>query len=58
MFDIALREFKDFFVDPCIAFLKRLKISPNYFTLSSGLCGMLIYDIDYPRLDWSLLFKL
>eukprot|EP00347_Sterkiella_histriomuscorum_P014981 403358768 len=40
MFDIMLREFKDFFVDPFIDFMKSIRISPNFITLTSGLCGL------------------
>lgn len=39
MFDILLRPIKDIVVDPIISVLKVLKVSPNVFTMLSGLCG-------------------
>ena len=39
MLDIFLRPIKDIIVDPLILGLKYLKVSPNVFTLLSGLCG-------------------
>lgn len=39
MLDIILRPLKDIVVDPLILGLKYLKVSPNVFTMLSGLCG-------------------
>ena len=39
MLDIILRPLKDIIVDPLILGLKYLKVSPNVFTMLSGLCG-------------------
>ena len=41
MLDIILRPLKDIVVDPLIMGLKYLKVSPNVFTMLSGLCGKL-----------------
>lgn len=41
MLDIILRPLKDIVVDPLILGLKYLKVSPNVFTIFSGLCGKL-----------------
>ena len=41
MFDIVMREFKDFFVDPIISILKWIRLNPNTITLLSGFCGKL-----------------
>ena len=39
MLDIFLRPLKDKVVDPLVLILKHLKVSPNVFTLISGICG-------------------
>ena len=39
MLDIILRPLKDIVVDPLILILKNLRVSPNVFTMLSGLCG-------------------
>ena len=39
MLDIFLRPLKDKVVDPLVLILKHLKVSPNVFTLISGIRG-------------------
>ena len=39
MLDIFLRPLKDVVVDPLILGLKYFKVSPNVFTMLSGICG-------------------
>lgn len=57
MLDIILRPLKDIVVDPLILGLKYLKVSPNVFTMLSGLCGKDFVALLYIyRSHWSLLF--
>ena len=57
MLDILLRPLKDKIVDPLIVFLQYIKVSPNVFTIMSGLCGKILTFNDYFRINWSLLFN-
>ena len=58
MLDIILRPLKDIVVDPLILGLKYLKVSPNVFTMLSGLCGKQSnYLISIYRSYWSVLFN-
>jgi hypothetical protein len=47
MFDILLRPLKDIVVDPIISVLKYLRVSPNVFTILSGIIGKKTHDIFY-----------
>ncbi|TNV75814.1 hypothetical protein FGO68_gene7422 [Halteria grandinella] len=59
MLDIILRPLKDVVVDPLILLLKNLKVSPNVFTLLSGLCGLIGVYYSTVQMQWhSLVFFL
>ena len=58
MLDIILRPLKDIVVDPLILGLKYLKVSPNVFTMLSGLCGKNKMIFEHYRSNRSILFNL
>lgn len=55
MLDIFLRPLKDVVVDPLILGLKYFKVSPNLFTMLSGLCGKGLPPDSSIRVNWRLL---